>query len=253
VSRSSLKEISFRVDFLEEDEEVDRNLSAILMPAVLYLFRKIQNFPSVKTVRFRTPNYLSLQAGNDQPGSKRADLCNYAGGALQNGRRGDGPAICELIQSITNFIPGGFTEVLIPGDHNDFKIAGSQILQELSDSRENLRSLELFCLSYRNRKMMWDLIISCPNLNSLSLFLLRDEMTEELEIPKGMEKRKISLRKLYFLVVNPSAPWNRFLEWIGNELEDVTLSNGGIVSRVKGTGFLTSNFLRSVLFNSTEH
>lgn len=100
---------------------------------------------------------------------------------------------------------------------------------------------------------MWDLIISCPNLNSLSLFLLRDEMTEELEIPKGMEKRKISLRKLYFLVVNPSAPWNRFLEWIGNELEDVTLSNGGIVSRVKGTGFLTSNFLRSVLFNSTEH
>lgn len=77
---------------------------------------------------------------------------------------------------------------------------------------------------------LWDFVLQCSQLTSLKMFLITSDTSEiqELSIPEDSRGRVASMRELELYVLNVDFSAEAFLDWIGNGLEVLNLSGGGM-------------------------
>jgi hypothetical protein len=117
------------------------------------------------------------------------------------------------------------------------------VLNTLTDSTKSLKHLDWDTLDISGREF-WEFGLKCTNLLSWKLRLLRPEegnATMHLDVPEGVELNS-NLRKLDLESFNYTFDWKSVLRWIGNNLEELSLSEIG-----KGEMMRDSTVLQSIL------
>lgn len=226
-SEMTLLEVS-----LEIEEETINSALPLLMP----LIESLQSFSSLKMVKIKAALLVNLKAGSD---SRRFEL---VGNIQKTSEYSDPYPLVRLMHKVEAFVGTGFTEFGLPSLSSSGTVLfdNYQVFYRLFDSTSCLKFLDLSALSDVNGRELWDFSTECLNLESVSLYLTRNESMEDGSIPlKYPPERALTngLKNLALTVSSYRGPSNEFSEWVGNHMETLEIRKVHDHMIISGLGF----------------
>jgi len=162
------------------------------LPLLLVILREVYSFPNLKTIEVKAPTMVSLCASGREVGRSKCYLLQNSRTAAQLLRVYHTYASFHHFMNLVRmFLEVGLTDFFLsePEEWGQIEMGTNpEVLDELSNSRFTLEYLALRFLKESNGPRVWDFSTSCPNLESLQLYLRRvdnDAAAEPLSLSEG--------------------------------------------------------------------
>lgn len=247
-SNKSLKHLSLQ--FLVEDGD---GFDMQALDFVDNVVNELSSYPKLEKVYIEAPLATSFRV----EGSSSKKVVEFVDNASEFELNWKGePALIDY--SFVHFISVSAAMFVGHKDYGitDYAIKEAQVLlnyddreeecsvfNTLVDSTKSLKHLDWSVLRIYGRDL-WEFGLRCTNLLSWKLRLYRPEegnATMHLDVPEGVELNS-NLKKLDLESFHYTFDWKSVLRWIGNNLEELSLSEIG-----KGEMMRDSTVLQSIL------
>lgn len=244
-SKASILEFSLRLFYHDDDSIEDRRDQHKPLLFLLLVIKELHSFIFFKSIKIATNLPFTLKANGH---GNQFSLTNSFGS--EDDDLASGEQASNVMKEVRRLVgvDGGITELSVEG------IWGSgqgdvKVVEELRNSSSTIQHLDLYYLGDQVvHSGLWNDVVNCPKLVSLSLRLIRSgEQNQLIGVPVG--NQATDLKTIDLNIRKLDVNWDSLASWV-SRLEVLKLKLDRRSGQ--GTGLLSKGINGSIVFNSRE-